>query len=92
MFDAAHIASNGITVQYVDMGVEYSYKGHTMRFVGEQQQGEVELDDAYYAEYSFNDELDAIELRNMDSDEVFATIANTDEAYEAYVLQVLQAL
>jgi hypothetical protein len=93
MFDAAHKANNGVMVQYVDMGTEYTHNGHTMLFVGEQQSGEVVVDGVYYAEYMYDDESDTNSLYNDErGDEAFATIGNTDEAYEAYALQVLQAL
>ena len=91
MFNAAYKTNSGLTVQDVDMGVKYSYNKHTMFFIGEQEFGDVDVDDKHYADYVFDSAQDAIVL--YDSNNVaFATIDNTDTAYEAYVLQLLQSL
>jgi hypothetical protein len=77
-------------VQQVDMGVLYTHNGHAMLFVGEQAQGEVAVDGAHYADY-VTDDNSGCTLLYKDNAHI-ATIGNTEEAYEAYVLQVLQTL
>jgi len=87
MFNAAYKASNGVMVQSIDMGVQYMHNGHTMVVVGEQQQGEIDVD----APAVETEHVEGVNVEFIGAEAV-ATIGNTEEDYEAYALQVLQSL
>jgi hypothetical protein len=89
MFAAAYIASNGVTVQYNDAGVLYTYNGHTMSFEGDGTDGEVFVDDVLHAYYN-KDEIATI-LEDENGDEI-TQIDNDEDAYEGYALRKLSAL
>jgi hypothetical protein len=90
MFPAAHKATNGVMVQYVDMGVEYTHNGHTMSFLGEQEDGEVTVDETLHAYYE-QDGDGSVELVDDDGARI-ALLDTSEEAYEVYALQVLSKL
>lgn len=79
---------NGVTVQYVDMGVEYGYNGRTLTIVGEYEGGELSMSDSdvVLGYYERDDEgLTQVTLRDG---RVF-TLGNSEEDYEDFALRLL---
>lgn len=86
MFDAAHKADNGVTVEYVDMGVEYGYNGRTLQFLGEQHDGELSTGGEVIGYYERDDDADMTVVTLNDGRE-FELSSEYD--YEALAKQLL---
>ena len=81
-----HTATNGITVQYTDTGVEYSSNGRLIAFSGEQTDGEVHLDNVFFGYYERNG--DNVTITNKDGLAI-VQLEVSEAAYEAFALQQL---
>jgi hypothetical protein len=88
MFDAAQKASNGVMVQYVDMGVEYSYNGKTLQILGDATEGEISISDKDYVigEYG-RDYYGTVTHVELEDGREFAL--ESEEDYEAFALKLL---
>ena len=74
-------------VLYTDSGVVYTANGKTLSFNGEQQDGEVHLNDTFYGYYE-RDEDDMVTI-TAQTGKVLAVIDCDEDAYEAYAATVL---
>jgi hypothetical protein len=74
-------------VVYTDSGVVYSKDGKTLSFNGEQDDGEVFVDDTLLGYYE-RDEDDMVTITTQ-TGKVLAVIGCDEDAYEAYAATVL---
>lgn len=89
MFDPAYTLANGVTVQDVDMGVEYSYNGVTLSIIGEADCGEIHLNDVFVGYYEHNYEADSIDILAA-NDTVIETLECSDAAFDAFAAKMLR--
>lgn len=87
MFDPAYIDKNGIAIQSVDMGMEYSKDGKTVSIIGESDSGEIHLNDVFVGNYERNDN-GTFDVTAADGS-LLTTIDSTEDAFEAYAATFL---
>jgi hypothetical protein len=80
---------NGLVVDYVDMGVEYTYNGRTLQIVGDYAEGELSMSDSdevfgYYTRED-GDDVTVVQLRDG---RVF-TVGDDEADYERLALMLL---
>lgn len=79
----------GMTVEYIDMGVEYTYMGKTLQIIGEQDSGEIstsESDDVlgYYE----RDENDVVTI-TLNDGRTFTLDGCNENEFEDFALEML---
>ena len=89
MFAAPYVNAHGVTVQHTESGVLYTHNGHTMSYDGDGTDGEVFVDDAFFAYYNKDEHGTMIE--DADGNEI-TLLYNDEDSYERYALSVLSAL
>ena len=89
MFDAAYTTANGIAIQDVDMGVTYSKDGKTVSIIGEQDSGEVHLNDTFIGYYEHSNDGSVVVKAANNS--VLIVLDCNEEAFEAYAAKLLAA-
>lgn len=87
MFDAAHIAGNGVSVQYIDMGVEYSYGSKTLEIVGDYAEGELSMSDGDHVIGYYERGDDGVTVVTLEDGKQLT--ATTEEEYEELALKLL---
>ena len=90
MFDAAYVNANGIAVQSVDMGMEYSKDGKTVSIIGEQEQGEIHLNDTFIGYYT-HDFANGNVVVTAANNSLLIVLDCNEEAFEAYAAKLLAA-
>ena len=87
MLSEKFLCPNGVAMQYIEEGVEYSLNELTLQFVGEQAFGEVSIGNnpLVIGEY-YRDEEDATVVE-LEDGRVFTLCS--DEDYEDFALQML---
>jgi ABC-type polysaccharide/polyol phosphate transport system ATPase subunit len=87
MFSAAYTNANGIAVQDVDMGVEYSKGGKTVSIIGEQDSGEIHLNSVFVGYYE-QDEDGNVTVTDAKGT-VIAVLDYSEEAFEEFAATLL---
>lgn len=78
---------NGVAMRYIDMGVQYSYEGHTLEIVGEYEQGELSRsNDTEVLGYYERGDDGVTQVKLRDGREF---TLNSEEDYEALALRLL---
>lgn len=86
IYDAYNV--QGMTVEYIDMGVEYTYMGKALQIIGEQDAGEVSIstEDEVLGYYERDEDTVTVTLRDG---RTFTLDGNSEEDFENFALQML---
>lgn len=85
MLDRSYTAPNGVLVEYVYLGVEYSYRGRTLGVYGFSESGEIVLEDDAIGTYARN-EQGMTEVTLYDTRTFFLEL---EEDFEAFAKKLL---
>jgi len=83
-----YTGSNGVTVEYIDMGVEYGYMGKTLEIVGEQECGEVAFGDSEGVLGTYVRRGDEVTF-TLEDGRVFVLDGGSEQAWEDWALAML---
>lgn len=79
----------GMTVEYIDMGVEYGYMGKTLQIIGEQDSGEISTSESdEVLGYYERDDEDNVTITLRDG-RTFTLDGNSEEDFENFALEML---
>ena len=80
------VCSNGVTVQYIDAGVEYSYNGRMLQIYGEYSNGEISISDSEFVLGYYKRDNDVMQVTLRDG-RTFTLGSEEDD--ENFALQML---
>ena len=83
-----YTCSNGVMVEHIDMGVEYSYRGKTLEIVGEQECGEVAFGDSDSVLGTYVRRGDEVTF-TLEDGRVFTLDGCSEQAWEDWALAML---
>ena len=84
--DTVYTLDNGVSVQFIDEGVQYTLNDRTLTISGEWFVGEVHLDDKLLGKYKRDDSDDAwLELANKER----VYIGQDEDAFAEFAKQML---